>query len=150
MRILINTNTGKCIGFGNDEQWIGLSYAFPAPAWITLENFANWTCTNLNDINNIANWVEQTPVETLAEIVGRERIFCFSLQDKILVKLREENLTNTQRGTLLNTVQTAMNSLGWGDPQVSRAAFNQIATTALWTQARKDWVLLQLDTYLNG
>lgn len=84
-------------------------------------------------------------------LVSSDRAFCESFQNSLLQKLREDlTLTNTQRGTLLSTVQLGMNALSWGDAVVARTAFNSITTTALWTQTRKDWVLLQMDNYINS
>jgi len=61
-----------------------------------------------------------------------------------------DDLTNAQRLTLLNTIKDAMNTLLWGDIEVSRAAFAATTTTALFTQVRKDWILQQLDAYINA
>lgn len=83
-------------------------------------------------------------------IVYNERQFCNSFQSLLLAKLREQAMTNADRITLLNTLKDAMNSLSWGDVNVSRYYFNSIATTSLWTAARKTWVLQQFDNYINS
>lgn len=85
------------------------------------------------------------------EIILRERAFGINLCTTIIDRIKNiDNLTNAQRLTLLNTIKDGMNALQWGDMQVARGAFNAIATTALYTQARKDWVILQIDNFLNN
>lgn len=61
-----------------------------------------------------------------------------------------EELTINQRLQLLSTIKDPLNSLLWGDPEVSRAAFAATATTTLFTQTRKDWILAQIDAYINS
>lgn len=89
---------------------------------------------------------------TPAEFVFiKDMTFGRTFISKLLDRLKNtESLTNAQRLTLLNTIKDAMNTLLWGDIAVSRAAFNAVATTVLFTQARKDWILAQLDEYLSG
>lgn len=83
--------------------------------------------------------------------IFKDRAFGIRLCADIVDRVKNlEDLNNTQRLTLLNTIKDGLNSLQWGDIIVSRAAFNAIATTALYTQARKDWVLDQIDNYLNN
>ena|SRR5690242_13299800 len=84
-------------------------------------------------------------------VVSRDEEFCRTFIRRLFQALREDQtLTDAQRGTLLSTVQLGMNTLAWGDAIVARAAFNSIATTALWTAPRKTWVLAQIDAYINS
>ena len=125
----LNTQTGKfCVPTGDGTNYV---ISFPDD-WVDHLNFAT---TNALAVSYFL-------------VVNSDDIFCKLFIKQLLQKLREESLTSAQRLTLLNTIKDAMNVLGWGDAQVARAAFNSIVTTALWTQSRKDWVLLQLDNYL--
>lgn len=84
------------------------------------------------------------------EQILKERAFGINFCTTVIDRIRNiDALNNTQRLTLLNTIKDAMNTLQWGDIQVARAAFNAVAITALFTQARKDWILAQLDAYIN-
>jgi hypothetical protein len=85
------------------------------------------------------------------EQILKERAFGIDFCTQVIDRIRNmDALNNTQRLTLLNTIKDGMNTLQWGDIQVARAAFNAIAITALFTQVRKDWILAQLDAYINS
>lgn len=121
------------------------NYQYAAPSFIGFNS--NMRCINVSDINNVNSWVQ---IElTSWDIITADEVFCRQFTKEIFHQLRLENLTNTQRVTLLGTIQVGMNALAWGDAEVARAAFNSITTTTLWTTVRKNWVLAQIDSYLN-
>jgi hypothetical protein len=85
------------------------------------------------------------------EQILKERAFGIDFCTQVIDRIKNmDGLNNSQRLTLLNSIKDAMNTLQWGDIQVARAAFNAIATTVLFTQTRKDWILAQLDAFINA
>lgn len=121
------------------------SYQYAAPSWMTIQAL-NIRCIDVANFELEHSW-EELPI-TNEVIVSNDRVFCTGFQATLLAALRNENLTNQQRVTLLTTIKDAMNVLSWGDAEVARVAFASINTTALWTQPRKDWVLGKIDAYL--
>lgn len=124
------------------------NYNHVAPSWMTMASDLNIRCTDIPNYQLETSWVK-LPIANIS-LVNRQRMFCNNFQSELLAALRDEDLTNAQRVTLLTTIKDAMNVLSWGDAEVARVAFASINTTALWTQPRKDWVLGKIDAYLNG
>lgn len=121
------------------------NYQYAAPSWMSIGDL-NIKCIDIPNFELQESW-QALPI-TNDVIVSNDRIFCDRFQGELLSALRDENLTNNQRVTLLTTIKDAMNVLSWGDAEVARVAFASINTTALWTQPRKDWVLGKIDAYL--
>ena len=68
-----------------------------------------------------------------------------SAMDDLLVALRNQSLTGAEIATLLNTISLVLILLISGNMQAARLAANNIATTALYTNARKNWLVSRLD-----
>lgn len=132
---------------------IGDSPNFPyeCPSFIATDpNPFLWKWDLVNDKALQSSWSKiPGPVKSTLQIIDGERAFCIEFTKTLFQRIREiDQLTNAQRITLLNNIQLGMNALQWGDVPVARAAFANIATTTLWTQGRKDWVLAQLDAFI--
>lgn len=143
MRMFLSSD-GRIGAVGNVE-----SYPYDVPAFVDTDYFL-WQWNKVGDITLQSSWTKLArPPRSNSSIVDSDREYCDFFLKLLFRMLRDDaTLTNTQRVTLLNQVQLGMNALAWGDVEVARAAFNSIATTTLWTAARKTWVLGQLDNYL--
>lgn len=64
MNILVDQNTGFCIGIG--DAWHGYPNAYPKPSFITLNDFDLWQWDMVGDIQQQNSWTK-TPAPIFIE-----------------------------------------------------------------------------------
>jgi len=85
------------------------------------------------------------------EQIFRDRAFGINFGTTLIDTIKNlQGMTLSERGQLLNKIHLFLTTLQFGDITVARAIMNSYAVDAILTQGRKDWVLAQLDAYINA
>lgn len=93
-------------------------------------------------------YADMAQISALLRTILKDEGFGRRLRAEIIEAVKDQNMSNADRLTLFNKIKTGMDTLDYGDMQVSRAVFNSITTDTLFTTARKNWILGKIDTYL--
>ena len=115
MNILID-DTGRCVGIGNQPQWL-----YKCPPWITFENYNRWVCSDLKDIANQSNWVQDdfAPVKLDLVDLVRRRI---AKGEEIKIRYLAENagmvLTQEENQKQLVDLEQLIKVLNIGDLKI--------------------------------
>lgn len=147
MKILIEESTGRCIGYGAQDNW-----PHQAPDWIDFGNYNRWVCSNLNDIANRSNWTEEDqPVasDSFEEVLA-DRGFGQQILNEYLAQNRALNLTTTQSITQLSKFGTSKQLLEAGAIKAVSEIISTIPVDEIFTQVRKDYFIAKLQQYLNS
>jgi hypothetical protein len=93
-------------------------------------------------------YADMAQISAQLRTILKDEGFGRRLRSEIIEAVKDANMTNADRLTLFNKVKNGMDTLDYGDMQVSRLVFNSIATDTLYTAARKNWILGKIDAYL--
>lgn len=152
MRIVVD-QSGKCIAYGDDNQWLELANAYSAPIWINAGNFNRWICSDINNIHIAANWTEGPEPIPNDPISKQQADIDFG---NLLIA--EFNAGEQQTAVDAQTYQVIIEvfkyvlfALQMGNLLQAKNQLNAISTTAyvpVWDATKRDYFLGKINQYL--
>jgi hypothetical protein len=94
-------------------------------------------------------YADMAEISAQLRTILKEEGFGRRLRSEIIEGIKVAAMSNADRLTLFTKIKSGMDTLDYGDIQVSRAVFNSITTDTLFTAARKNWILNKIDTYIS-
>lgn len=152
MRIVID-QSGKCIGYGDNNQWLNLANSYPAPAWINAGNFNRWTCSDVNDINLQSSWTEG-PEPVSNDPVTKQQADIYFGNSLIAEFNAGEQQTAVDAQTyqvIIEVFKYVLFALQMGNLLQAKNQLNAISTTAyvpVWDATKRDYFLNKINQYL--